>query len=99
MNKLMIPDQDMSEKKRKKRQETKEAIEKAMRNEGKRNIEEINNRKHNRDCWKFTWEIMRIVGLEASLSSVPVPSPDKWGGLVAARASDHKTFARTNMAS
>ena len=70
-----------------------------MRNEGKRNIEEINNRKHNRDCWKFTWEIMRIVGLEASLSSVPVPSPDKWGGLVAGRTSDHKTFARTNMAS
>ena len=30
---------------------------------------------------------------------VPVPSPDKWGGLVAGRASDHKTFARTNMAS
>ena len=38
-------------------------------------------------------------GGQASLNLVPVPSPDKWGGLVSGRASDHKTFARTNMAS
>ena len=30
---------------------------------------------------------------------MPVPCPDKWGGLVAGMAFGHKNFARTNMAS
>ena len=39
------------------------------------------------------------VGGKASLNLVPIPSPDRWGGLVAGKAFCHKNFARNNMAS